>query len=305
MPYCLAIDSGGSKTDIICFDKHGFSETVSIKGLGISFESDEDLPELREAVSALAAKYDIRSAVVNLGGKNKRQFYNCIKSCLGDAPVSVYRESEGEAALAFGEESGASIVLMAGTGTITAGQAPDGRRIIGGGWGMNIGDGGSGYDIGLNAVRAALIALDRNEPLTPLQKEITGLNAPICADGDVTAICKTRDDVRSRLFPIERKKIAAISKSVARHCESGEEDALRIMAEAGEKMAELVADGLKKLPGAKPVVGVVGGLVGCAEYWKSAFEKKIKASFSDAETVYMRDGLIRGVKLLAEKQIGE
>ena len=305
MPYYLAVDSGGSKTNIICFDKSGFSETVSIKGLGISFESDDELPELSSAVSPLAQKYDIRSAAVNLGGKNKRQFYNCLKSCLGDTPVSVFRESEGDAALAFGESVGASIVLMAGTGTITAGRAPDGKRIIGGGWGMNIGDGGSGYDIGLSAVRAALIALDKSDALTPLQRELTGLSSPISAVQDAAEICRMRDDVRSRLFPIERKRIAAYSKTVAQHCERGEADALAIMADAGKKMAELVADGLSKLPGAKPAVGVAGGLVACAKYWQDAFENTFKARFPDASFIYERDGLIRGVKLLAEKQTGE
>jgi N-acetylglucosamine kinase-like BadF-type ATPase len=44
------------------------------------------------------------------------------------------------------------------------GRAPDGSRESAGGWSSRLGDEGSGYWIGQNALRRALHAYDRNEP---------------------------------------------------------------------------------------------------------------------------------------------
>ncbi len=59
---------------------------------------------------------------------------------------------------------GAGILQIAGTGTNTIGRAPDGGRETAGGWSSRLGDEGSGYWIGLHAIRRALNAHDREEP---------------------------------------------------------------------------------------------------------------------------------------------
>jgi N-acetylglucosamine kinase-like BadF-type ATPase len=59
---------------------------------------------------------------------------------------------------------GPGILQIAGTGSNTIGRAPDGSRESAGGWSSRLGDEGSGYWIGVNAMRRALHAYDRGQP---------------------------------------------------------------------------------------------------------------------------------------------
>ena len=65
---------------------------------------------------------------------------------------------------------GPGILQIAGTGTNTIGRAPDGAFESAGGWSSRLGDEGSGYWIGLHAIRRALNAYDRDEPTQILKK---------------------------------------------------------------------------------------------------------------------------------------
>jgi N-acetylglucosamine kinase-like BadF-type ATPase len=67
-------------------------------------------------------------------------------------------------------QGGPGILQIAGTGTNTIGRAPDGGFESAGGWSSRLGDEGSGYWIGLHAIRRALNAHDRDEPTQVLKK---------------------------------------------------------------------------------------------------------------------------------------
>ena len=56
-------------------------------------------------------------------------------------------------------QGGPGILQIAGTGSNTIGRAPDGSRESAGGWSSRLGDEGSGYWIGLHAMRRALKCL--------------------------------------------------------------------------------------------------------------------------------------------------
>lgn len=304
MDRLLAIDTGGSKTKAVVLDAEGTeTECFELIGFGTAAESEEALPELDEFLEEIARKHTIASVAVNLGGKNKEQIRKTILKYFAGSVVSVYRESEGKTAAAFGRSCGANAVLLAGTGTIGIAYDDQGRYVIGGGWGMNIGDGGSGYDIGLEAVRRSLLALDGNQPLTRMQKEITGLEEPIGAEADPAVICGIRDRVRARIFPLERKRIASYSKVVAGYCEQGEEDALEIMEEAGRKMAYLMQECINKLrPYEVHTLAVSGGLVTCRQFWQESFEQILRQNSKVTQFIYEKDGILCGTKWIARDQ---
>ena len=65
---------------------------------------------------------------------------------------------------------GPGILQIAGTGSNTIGRAADGSRESAGGYSSRLGDEGSGYWIGLNSVRRALHAFDREQPTHILDK---------------------------------------------------------------------------------------------------------------------------------------
>lgn len=304
MRYVLAVDIGGSKSRYVMLDEGGrtVKETETI-GFGKAEELTEDLPPLRAALTEIVKEYAVCAVAVNLGGKNTEQIRTVVQSCFPDAAVAVYRESQGTAALALGAMYRAEVVLLAGTGTIAVAAAPNGQRVVCGGWGTNIGDGGSGYDIGLCAVRQALAALDKTAPLTALQREITGCEEPPTTVTDLDALCRLRDAVRTRLQVSDRRAMAARAKIVAIHAARGETDALEIMQNAGRRMGELVADCAAKLyPFMSQKVVVCGGLVHNRALWQAAFEEAVKQSCSICEFTYVADGLMQGTAALAAQK---
>lgn len=292
----LVMDIGGSKTRIRVLDTEGnlFHETVT-KGVASAIDSNEPLPTLEDALSRLEGKESIACAAINLGGKNTAQVELAVRKFFSDIPLKIFRESEGTAAYALGKEYNAQIILMAGTGAIAVGHSEKGY-VITGGWGINIGDAGSGYDIGLQAIRMSLSALDGIEPLSPMTQHLCGLDNTLPAASDPAIIRDKRDKVREKLFPLERQHIASITKTVADFAEKGDSEALKIFDKAGKKLAELVMKTANKLEAVPAEVVVTGGLTNIRKFWGDSFE----AALPSFKIHYVNDGLLYGTYLIAK-----
>ena len=297
----LAIDIGGSKTRLAVFNDGVIYFEICIGGIGFATESEEDLPEYREALEKIKESNRIRAVAVNLGGKNVGQIKRITNAVFPDTPCEVYRESEGDAPLEFSAMHNGDVALLAGTGAIAVCGSLDNRCILGG-WGANIGDGGSGYDIGIKAIRAALAALDGTKPLTPLQREITGHTLPFSTCRDPKELCELRDSVRKKLNYTDRKSVASLTKVVSKHAERGEADAKMIIDLAAHELGELVVSALDKLEEKKAyTVCVTGGLLNIESLWRGEFEKTVKQKYPNTNFVYEKDGIMQGTMKLAEK----
>ena len=293
----LIIDSGGSKTKAAVFS-HGSDEpvkTLMAEGFGLATDEDKKIPSLEKILYDFKKDFNISHIAVNLGGKNVTSFSLTLNSVFPGAKTFVFRESDGTAALAFSQKHNCDIVLMLGTGSIAIGRNGD-EKIVAGGWGMNIGDGGSGYDIGLSAIRHALASLDDTSELSLLAKEITGLTYPIEKNTDASEIRDIRDNVRSNISYATRSEIAAYSKIVSEMCEKGDDAALEIMREAGEKMADLAIMCAKKLSLTRFSVAGCGGLIYALPHFKDSFEEKVKKAYPDTGFYYNPSGVFEGTK---------
>lgn len=305
MRYFLAADTGGSKTIINVYNENCIlQKSYNVSGAGLATDSDDDIPFLSETVKEIALSYDIASVAINLGGKNVNQIKNIFLKHLPEAKIEVFRESEGTAALELGKIFGTEIVLLAGTGAISIGYNGIDSYIVSGGWGANISDDGSGYSIGLTAIRESLKSLDSGLPLSPLQKEITGLDASFKPKTSVKEICKARDEVRANLGTLDRKNIASYTKTVASFAESGEEDALNILKNAGIELAKLIISTANSLkPYTVKGVTVTGGLLKSKKFWQESFENYIKANSQITVFKYVDDGVMLGTLEYAKKLI--
>lgn len=303
MKYYLAVDIGGTKTKMCVFDeKHHLVKTYDTLGAGLSFDSDEDIAHLSKTANEIAGEFKISGVSANLGGKNTEQIRKIMKNAFKTENINIFRESDALAAFSFGEKFSADIVLLAGTGTIALAKDKSGNFVVSGGWGCNIGDDGSGYAIGLAAIRKAYAALDSTEALTELEKEITGENEPFKKSDSVSAFRDARDKVRARFAPLDRRAIASVCHIVEKHCDNGESDALEIMKNAGIDMAKLIVNTNNKLlPYKTSAVAVAGGLVKISRYWKDAFESYIKENSQIKEFYYDANGVIEGTIEIAKK----
>ena len=293
----LAIDIGGSKTRIQVLDTEAniISEICGV-GMATAVEDSSPLPDLDELLTKITDKSEIAAIAINLGGRNTDQVKNTFAAHFPSASIKIFRESEGTAAYALGDEYNSPVVLMAGTGAIAVGKS-NGKFVTTGGWGINIGDEGSGYDIGLQAIRLSLQALDSTEPLTPLAKYISGCDAPLKATDSPTTYRDNRDKVRENIYPLDRQHIASFTKIVADFAERKDALALKIFEQSGKSLSNLVTKTFDKLENAEPSVIVTGGLVHTRKFWASSFEKNL----SGISIRYITDGLLTGTRRIVKE----
>src|SRR5271163_3500840 len=168
MSLFLAIDAGGTKTRCLLADETrilGRAVTGSVKLMRVG--EAEASTRLRAMLTEVAL-----TAGVTLG--------QVTQTCIGLAGLSIeavreWAEREissvvgGNLLLAGDEEialdgafrGGPGILIIAGTGSNVLGRAADGTMYQAGGWGPALGDEGSGFWIGQEALRAGFWAKDR------------------------------------------------------------------------------------------------------------------------------------------------
>lgn len=303
----IIADIGGSKTLISVFDANDNKlETLLCKGAGLPFDSGniEEFPELSSLLEEVSAKYNVSSVSVNLGGRNKGQIKSIFKKYFSNAVLSIHREIEGTASLKLGEKFNSELVILAGTGVVATATDKKGKFVVAGGWGCNISDAGSGYYIGLEAIKHSLKELDGIGELSLLTKGITGFERPFSAMDKVTDFSVVRDNLMKKIAPLDRRKVAAYTRIVAECCETGDDASKKILQQAGNEIAKLAVDTVLKLD-TKDIDGitVTGGLVNIRQFWQTAFEEYVSRYIRVKEFHYVKDGVMLGIYEIAKQQI--
>jgi N-acetylglucosamine kinase-like BadF-type ATPase len=292
--YLLTVDSGGSKTEIVLYD--GSGELVKrgiFRGFGDATDADQILPEFSQALSDICEGRAPFRVACNLGGKNKRQLERTVGSVFPSSRIRVFRESEGVIAKVLCAKFDAQMNLMVGTGSIAV--APTDRGVvISGGWGANISDKGSGYQLGLDAVRLSLEELDGMDELSLLTKTLTGMDVPL---GVVSAeeYCALRDRVRARLFPFDRANLAKLAKTVYACAKMGDAKAIGLYEKMGRDLSQIVLCASLKTGRELKRAVVTGGLVNAKEFWQESFERRVKSRYENFTALYLPDGLNVGL----------
>ncbi|MGA2675083.1 MAG: BadF/BadG/BcrA/BcrD ATPase family protein [Terracidiphilus sp.] len=170
----LGIDGGGTRTRASIADGErvlAHAESGSIKRLRVGAEAaEENLRALLKDVYAQAGVTGVRAASAGVASAAMPGTTEWITAVFRDFGVER-SEVVGDEVIALDAafQGGPGILQIAGTGSNTIGRAPDGSRECAGGWSSRLGDEGSGYWIGLHAVRRALKAHDREEPTRVLE----------------------------------------------------------------------------------------------------------------------------------------
>jgi glucosamine kinase len=175
MNIVLGIDGGGTRTraSIVDGDRAlAFAESGSIKRLRVGAEAaGENLRAILKDVHAQAGVKSVSAASCGVASATMPGITEWITAVFNDFRVAR-SEVVGDHIIALDAafHGGPGILQIAGTGTNTIGRAQDGAFESAGGWSSRLGDEGSGYWIGLHAIRRALNAYDRNEPTQILKK---------------------------------------------------------------------------------------------------------------------------------------
>jgi len=259
MSFFLAIDAGGSKTECLLADENRVlarATTGTVKLMRVGEQ---------EATARLAAM------LAEVGAAAGVSLSHIARTCFGLAGLSnpavrawasrVLSEFVAGELLLCGDEEialdaafsgGPGILVVSGTGSNAIGRAANGRLFGAGGWGPVLGDEGSGNWIGLEVIRAALRAHDRDgfssqPPIDPsgvypsLLREIER-HWKLNSLGGLVAYANQRADSGH-----PAPEFASLAPVVARLADAGDALAAKVLALAGVELAELVALVFRKM----------------------------------------------------------
>lgn len=234
MGYVIGIDGGGTRTTLALADESGGEILRRTGPAGLvdprrPTATAEMLTALvREALASAGVSGPAESLCAGLAGVGNAAERMMVETALRreGIAVEVCIRSDGETALhgALGGEAG--LLLIAGTGSVAYGRSEDGRVERCGGWGMVVGDEGSGYAIGRAALAAALEDVDGRGPptrLRPVLLAALGLSLP--------------DAVPPWAGRAEKSEIAALAVHVLRLAEEGDEVAVALARGAAGSLA--------------------------------------------------------------------
>ncbi|MEJ8547006.1 N-acetylglucosamine kinase [Brevibacillus borstelensis] len=255
----IGIDGGGSKTNAAICD-----ETGEIVGRAVG-EGTNPLsrpwPQVEDTIRRLVDELivqaggwadDVEAIFLGLAGADRPEVKGRIEDAFGPAwGGRLQIDNDAAGALYSGTWGEPGIVLIAGTGSIAYALTDTGARHRVGGWGYLLGDEGSGYDLGRQAVIAVLRAFDgRGAP--------TLLSELVIRHFEVDR----PDQLIARLYssPNPRKDLAEVSVLAERAAEAGDEAAARCVNQAARSLLELAEACRSQTSDSMPVV-LAGGLL--------------------------------------------
>ncbi len=231
--HVLGIDAGGTKT--VCFLADDRGTVVSEgRGPGANLQVAGELgveKVLYDVMQAALAGRNVTPVAIAVGiaGVDRedeaRAVHDIMRRIGHHARVLVVNDAL--IALVAGVGDAPGIVIIAGTGTIAYGRNANGVAARAGGWGHMIGDEGSGYWIGREALAAVMRAADGRGPSTRL-------TADILAFFDVADVSRLPRLVYDRDEP--RMNVAALAPIVQRACAEGDAVATGILERAAEEL---------------------------------------------------------------------
>jgi glucosamine kinase len=246
MPLYLAIDAGGTKTECLLADDTRVlarASTGTVKLMRVSEpEASTRLHSMIQQAASTAgiSVSQITRTCFGLAGITSPSVHAWATRALSAiVPGDLILCGDVDIALDAAFSGGPGILVIAGTGSNAIGRSPTGELHGAGGWGQVIGDEGSGYWIGLEAIRAALRAQDRlglgGPPSTCLLREIER-HWNLASTGDLVALANQRNHSATSPPP----DFAALAPVVARCADRGDSLAAGILERAGEELADLV-----------------------------------------------------------------
>ncbi len=189
----IGVDGGGTKTVAVLADESG-SELARATGQGTNLQTvggtvvAERIAGLFGSVARqIGRPIVVRAVTVSLAGVDRPVDVPVATRAISSAMAAVAVAeptvswalttlspsvtNDAVAALAAGARALDGVVVIAGTGSIAFGIRA-GERARAGGWGSILGDEGSGYSLGYEALRAVARAHDRRAPETGLTRAI-------------------------------------------------------------------------------------------------------------------------------------
>lgn len=233
MNYVLGIDAGGTKTMCLLADEAGkIISEARAGGANLSTAGELGVEKtLHQVMEEAIGDRDIVPAAICLGmaGVDRPSDDRTVRSVMRriSAKARVVVVNDALVALVAGAGNSPGVVVISGTGSITYGRNRENRSARANGWGFVLGDEGSGYWIGKQAMRGVMRASDGRGPATSLTEKLL-------AHFDL----RQADDLVQLVYfqDLGLPEIAALGSVVGEARAEGDEVATRILDTAAHEL---------------------------------------------------------------------
>jgi len=205
-------------------------------------------------------------------------------------------ESDAMIALAGAFSGKEGIIIIAGTGAICFGKNETGPVVRSGGWGYLLGDEGSVFFIGQQAIMAALKDLDGRGEKTSLRRALEKKYNLTQVDQIIPKIYKQE---------IDRTAISRLAPMVFEHANENDAVAAEIIRRTGNeqgKMAKAVAEKLD-LVNKKIRVALIGGVFNQRDILENEIAKELYELSWDVEIIEPELPPVMGAAILGFKEL--
>jgi glucosamine kinase len=247
----LGIDGGGTKCRACITDQDGMilgsgiaGPANPLHGIEETFESIKEAAELalEDARLPISAMADL-VAGAGLAGVNLPSLYTVIDNW--KHPFSaLYLTTDLHSACLGAHKGGDGAVIIAGTGSCGYATVDDKEYLLGG-YGFPFGDQGGGAWMGLEAIKAALLAFDQVGPKTQLTESIADFL-------QVRGLM-----IVEQMSKAKSSEYASLAPLVFQAAENGDPEGLRIVREGAAYISTMTHKLLAHEP---PRFSILGGL---------------------------------------------
>lgn len=267
--FVIGVDGGGSRTRAVALDADGV-ELARAEGdpavAGAPDAAAAALARLCAEVAGSAGRpLPARVVWAALSGAGREPTRSSAERALEQIGVAVRARVGTDVHAAFHDvfPQGPGILLIAGTGSIAWARSEDGREGRVGGWGPRIGDEGSGYAIGVEALRRVARHADGRASATALSaliREHLGLDRV--------------EELPGWAAGASRAQIAELAPLATGAAAGGDAVAAQVVSDAIEALHGHVVAILERMgPWSRPPeVALAGGLIGPGGALREALE---------------------------------
>ncbi len=274
MPFFLAVDAGGTKTDYLLADETqtlARARTGTIKRLRTDHATAQ--ANLEAGLHALfhptgIAPAAIERTCIGTAGETVPLVADWLRTAFSQRVAGrLLLLGDVEIALDAAFRGGPGILVLAGTGSNVAGRTSSGQLSTCGGWGPMLSDQGSGYALGARALRAIFLALDEDRTTLLQQAVLTFWNLPTLASLIEHANRTPTPDV------------SQLASLVLECAANGDPIAQDILRTEGEQLAYLVRLLIRRLRIPEPTLAFAGSIMERFPPVRAALLAAVRAEF--------------------------
>ena len=276
MDFVVGIDGGGTKTTVLCRSINSYSKdgkNIALKQFGafnLNSIGEEAFTLLLDEIcnyieSVMKANGECKALCIGAAGISNVKMKELVSLSMNNHKIKNWKlVGDHEIALCGALDGKSGIGVIAGTGSICFGCDEKGLFERAGGWGHLIGDDGSGYALGRDALIEVAKAYDGYGEPTQI-RDLLSLEMNL----------SSRAQIISYVYSNDKSAIAAIAPIVEKACSQGDSIATNIINKNAYALTCMVEAVSHKLSLSKTNVAMLGGLLSNKTNLRATFIEKM------------------------------